>query len=329
VNILKIKKLIKKKIFIFCVLLVCIAFSSCSEKKVSSTELAMNTVISITAYGDKADEAVKASFDEVKRIEKLLSCHIDDSEISKVNKSAFENPVEVSPETAEVLKNALLFCQKTNGAFDISIKPLADLWNIKAENPKVPSGEEINTVLSFVGYENICLNGNFVSFKKEGVQIDLGGAAKGYCADRIAEILKSFGVKNALIDLGGNIYAIGKNEQGKEWRIGLQKPGEKRGEYFSVEELSDKTAVTSGSYERYFEKDGRVYHHILDTQSGYPSESGLISVTVISKSSFEADMLSTAIFVMGGDEFEKIKDGFDFEKYITVDKYNASRVYKK
>ena len=326
---MKIKNLLKKHILIFFVLIVCLNLSSCSEKKVSSTELAMNTVISITAYGDKADEAVKASFDEVKRIEKLLSCHIEESEISKVNKSAFENPVEVSPETAEVLKKALLFCKKTKGAFDISVKPLSDLWNIKAENPKVPSDEQIKNTLSLVGYENISLNGNFVSFKKEGVQIDLGGAAKGYCADKIAEILKSFGIKNALIDLGGNIYALGKNEQGKEWRIGLQSPGGKRGEYFSIEELSDKTAVTSGSYERYFEKDGRVYHHILDAKTGYPSDSGLISVTVISENSFEADMLSTTIFVMGADEFEKIKSGFEFQKYITVDKYNVERVYVK
>lgn len=289
----------------------------------------MNTVVSVTAYGDKADEAVKAAFDEVKRIEKLLSCHIEDSEISKVNKSAHINPVEVSPETAEVLKKALLFCQKTKGAFDISIKPLSDLWNIKAEKPEVPSDEQIKNTLSFVGYENISLDGNLVSFKKEGVQIDLGGAAKGYCADRVREVLKSFGVKNALIDLGGNIYALGKNEQGGSWRIGLQKPGGKRGEYFSIEELSDKTAVTSGSYERYFEKDGKIYHHILDRSTGKPADSGLISVTVISKNSFEADMLSTAIFVMGAEEFEKVKNEFDFEKYITVDKYNVERVYVK
>ena len=323
------KNLLKKNILIFCVLLISMIFSSCSEKKVSSTELAMNTVISITAYGDKADEAVKAAFDEVKRIEKLLSCHVGDSEISKINKSAHINPVEVSYETAEVLKKALFVCEKTKGAFDISIKPLSDLWNIKAEKPSVPSAEEINNTISFVGYENISIDGNFVSFKKEGVQIDLGAAAKGYCADRVREVLKSFGVKNALIDLGGNIYALGKNEQGGSWRIGLQKPGGKRGEYFSIEELSDKTAVTSGSYERYFEKDGKIYHHILDRSTGKPADSGLISVTVISKNSFEADMLSTAIFVMGADEFEKIKDEFTFEKYITVDKYNVEKIYAK
>ena len=323
------KKLLKKIVLIFCVFLVCLSFSSCSEKKVSSTELAMNTVISITAYGDRADEAVKASFKEVKRIEALLSCHIDDSEISRINKWAHTKKQKVSDETAKVLKKALWVCQKTNGAFDISLKPISDLWNINAQNPKVPSNEEIKSALSTVGYENIEIDGNFVSFKKKGMQIDLGGAAKGYCADRIKEILKAHGIKNALIDLGGNIYALGKNEQGKNWRIGLQKPDGKRGEYFRVEELSGKSAVSSGSYERYFEQNGKIYHHILDRKTGCPSNSGLISVTVVSENSFEADMLSTAIFVMGADEFEKIKSEFEFDKYITVDKFNNEIIYEK
>ena len=326
---MKTRKLFKISFLVFCFLIICLSFSSCSEKKVSSTEFAMNTVVSITAYGDRADEAVKASFKEVKRIEALLSCHIENSEISKINKLAHIEKQKVSNETAKVLKKALWLCQKTGGAFDITLKPLSDLWNIKAEKPKIPTDEEIKNTLSIVGYENIEIDGNFVSFKKKGVQIDLGGAAKGYCADRVKEVLKSHGIKNALIDLGGNIYALGKNEQGKNWRIGLQKPGGKRGEYFSIEELSGKSAVSSGSYERYFEKNGKIYHHIMDRKTGYPSNSGLVSVTAISENSFEADMLSTAIFVMGADEFEKIKSEFEFDKYITVDKFNNEMVYKK
>lgn len=309
--------------------IVCFCFSSCSEKKASSTEFALNTVINITAYGDKADEALSAAFKEVKRIENLLSCHIDTSEISKINNSAHLSPVEVSQETADVLSKAIDVSKKTSGAFDISVKPLVDLWDIKAENPKIPSDEEIENALSVVGYENIVIEGSSVSFKKEGMQIDLGGAAKGYCTDMVIKKLKEYGVKNALIDLGGNIYALGKNEQGGKWKIGLQDPSGERGKHFSVEEISDKTAVTSGSYERYFEKDGKIYHHIIDTKTGRPSDSGLISVTVISKNSFEADMLSTAIFVMGAEEFEKIKGEFDIEKYITVDKYNNKRTYEK
>ncbi len=322
------KKIIKKSGLILLCFCLCFAFSSCSEKKASSTEFALNTVINITAYGDRADEALAAAFKEVKRIENMLSCHIATSEISKINKSAHMHPVEVSRETADILSRAIEISQKTNGAFDISVKPLVDLWDIKAENPKIPSDEEIENALSVVGYENIVIEGSCVSFKKEGMQIDLGGAAKGYCADMVVKKLKEYGVENALIDLGGNIYALGKNEQGEKWKIGLQDPAGERGKHFSIEEISGKTAVTSGSYERYFEKDGKIYHHIIDTKTGKPADSGLISVTVISKNSFEADMLSTAIFVMGADEFEKKADEFKLEKYITVDKYNNKRTYE-
>ena len=142
-------------------------------------------------------------------------------------------------------------------------------------------------------------------------------------------ILKSYNIKNAILDFGGNVYALGKNKNGSEWRIGLQDPSKQRGEHFRVENLSYKTAVTSGSYERYFEKDGKVYHHIINPETGYPSDNNLISATVISENSFEADMMSTAIFVMGKEEFYKIKDNFEFEKVITVDKNNNEAVINK
>lgn len=320
---------ISKTLFLAIYIISCFFFTSCSEKKASSTEFALNTVVTMTVYGDRADEAMKAAFGEVKRIENLLSCYIDTSEISKINSSAHIAPVEVSDETVYVLSKALEMSQKTNGAFDISVKPLVELWDILSENPSVPSDGAVTEVLSVVGYENIIVSGNTVSFAKEGIQIDLGGAAKGYCADRAVEVLKEYGVKNALLDLGGNIYALGKNGQGHNWRIGLQDPSSDRGEHFAVEELSDRTAVTSGSYERYFEKDGKIYHHILDPETGRPADSGLISVTVISDNSFEADMLSTAIFVMGQEDFAKIADDFDFVRYITVDKQNVARTYNK
>ena len=313
---------------ILCIVL-CLGLFGCAEKKVSSTEFALNTVITITAYGDKAKEAMDASFAEVKRIENLLSAYIDHSDISKINKNACNAPVEVENETIYVLKKALEMSQKTNGAFDITVKPLVDLWDIKSENPKIPAEDAINAAKNLVGYKNVVIDGNKVSFKKQGMKIDLGGAAKGYCADKVIEVLKSYGVKNALIDLGGNIYALGKNENGDNWRIGLQDPTSSRGEHFSVEELSNKTAVTSGSYERYFEKDGKIYHHILNPETGSPADSGLISVTVISENSFEADMLSTAVFVMGNEEFKELSQKFNYNKVITVDKNNVAKTYEK
>ena len=133
----------------------------------------------------------------------------------------------------------------------------------------------------------------------------------------------------AVLDLGGNVYAMGQSEKKAPWKIGLQDPDSDRGNYLAVEELSDKTCVTSGSYERYFEKDGKIYHHIIDPATGYPADSGLISVSVVGNSSFEADMLSTAIFVMGKEKFEPIKKNFDFDRYTVVTKTNQSSTMSK
>lgn len=318
-----------KFISLFLIIVFVFALCSCSEKKAGTTEFAMNTVINLTLYGKRCDEAMQAGLDEIRRIDALMNAHSEDSEIARLNSIGKGGEAELSDETVYVIKKALDLCEKTDGAFDISIKPLSDLWNIGADEPRVPSEEEIDTALSKIGYRDIRINGNRVSFAKEGMQIDLGAVAKGYCADRLVEIFKSYGIKNALIDLGGNIYAMGKNQNGGDWRIGLQAPEEIRGEHFAVENLSDRTAVTSGSYERYFESDGRIYHHILDPKTGYPADSGLISVTVIGKSSLEADMLSTAIFVMGSEDFNKIAERFDFDKYIAVDKSNKAITYKR
>jgi len=320
----------KKRIIplLLCLVFCCSLFG-CSEKKVSSTEFALNTVITITAYGDNADNATKAAIEEIRRIEKVFSAHLETSEISNINKKAFNTPVEASDEVIFVLEKCLEMSRKTNGSFDITVKPLVDLWNITSENPKVPSDGAIDSAKSLVNYNDIVIEGNKVSFKKEGMQIDLGAAVKGYCADRAVEVLKSYGIKNALLDLGGNIYALGKNEEGKKWRIGIKDPSSPAGEHFSVEEISNLTAVTSGSYERYFEKDGKIYHHIIDPKTGYPADSGLISVTVISESSFEADMLSTAIFVMGDKDFVDILKDVNYTKVITVDKNNNAKTYEK
>jgi len=304
-------------------------FAGCSEEEFSDGGYYLNTMVSVTARGENARQAVEAVLAETERIENLLSAYKPESEIYKINSASIGESVEISEETASLLKKALEFSRKTDGAFDITVKPLVDLWNINSENPSVPKAEEIEQAVRAVGYENVILEGNAVRFLKEGMKIDLGGAAKGYCADRAAEILESYGIRNALMDFGGNIYALGTNKNGAPWRIGLQDPGKSRGEYFRIEELSGKTAVTSGSYERYFESDGKIYHHILNPQSGYPADSGLISATVVGENSFEADMLSTAVFVMGTENFGKIRSRFDFDRVITVDKSNQEHILSK
>lgn len=294
-----------------------------TEKKATQTAMCLDTIVTVTCYADsreQANTAAKAAISEVQRIELLLSAYIETSDIYQINQNAAKSPVKVSDETLNVISKALDFCKKTNGAFDITVKPLVELWNIKAQNPQVPTNEQITSALEKVDYRMVKIENGCVSFEKEGMKIDLGGAAKGYAADMVCKVLKSHNIKNALIDLGGNIYAMGKSESKTPWKIGLQDPDKERGEHFYVLELSDKTCVTSGSYERYFQKDGKTYHHILDPETGYPAEGNLLSVSVAGNSSFEADMLSTAIFVMGTEEFEKIKNNFDYDKYVVVTK---------
>lgn len=318
-----------KKIFVLLLSFIMIfIFCSCDKnEKATETAFCLDTVITVTCYGENAAAAAKAVVSEVQRIEMVFSPYIETSEIYNINHNAHLSPVKVSDEVSEVLTKALRVCELTNGAFDITIKPLVDLWNIKSENPKPPADEDIALAKEKVDWSQVTVSNGEVYLGKEGMMLDLGGAAKGYAADCVIKVLKEHGIKDALIDLGGNVYAMGKSEKGTDWRIGLQKPDSERGEYFKVEELSDAACVTSGSYERYFEYDGKIYHHIIDPSTGYSADSGLISVSVIGKSSFEADMLSTAIFVMGAKEFENIRSNFEIDKYITVDKTNNWQAY--
>ncbi|MBE7049663.1 MAG: FAD:protein FMN transferase [Ruminococcaceae bacterium] len=319
-----IMKKILLTLYIFCLVF---SFVGCSEEKVSRTVMVMDTVATIECYGDNAKEACDKAISEIQRIELLFSPWIETSEIYKINKTAHLSPVKTDPEVFKVLERCIEVSEITGGAFDITLKPLKDVWNMKSESPKVPSKEEIDEALSICGYENLVLKDGCVSFKKEGMALDLGGAVKGYAADRAAEVIKKAGVKNALIDIGGNVYALGESPKKREWKIGLQHPAKDRGEYFETIELSDKTCVTSGSYERYFEQDGKVYHHIMDPKTGYSADSGLVSVSVVGKSSFEADMASTAAFVMGQEKFLEVKDDFDIETFIAVDKTNNWKRY--
>lgn len=306
----------------------CMSLCSCGKvEKSTQTALLLDTIVSVTCYGEGSDEAANAAIDEIKRIEAIFSPYIETSEIYNINHNAHSAPVKVTDEVMSVLKEALRICALTDGAFDITIKPLVDLWNIKAENPSVPSPDAIAEAKSKVDWTKVELSDGTVRLGAEGMMLDLGGAAKGYAADCAVKVIRDHGIKDAILDLGGNVYAMGSSEKGTPWRIGLQDPDGKRGEYFKAEELSDLSCVTSGSYERYFESGGKIYHHIINPKTGYCADEGLISVSVIGKSSFEADMLSTAIFVMGAEKFEKIKDNFDIVKYIIVDKTNNWKAY--
>lgn len=249
--------------------------------------------MTITAYGKNAEKATEKAYNEVVRIEKLLSVTDENSEIYALNHRI---KTVVSSETASLIKKAIEISRETDGAFDITLYPLSDLWGFTTKNYRVPDKNEIMNTLNFCGWDEINISSNKINLP-EGFLIDLGGIAKGYTAEKIKYILRKEGIKSAVISLGGNIQTIGQKENGKPWKIGIADPFGNETENYV--EVCDSAVVTSGGYQRNFVSDGITYHHIIDPKTGYPSYSDIASVTVICESGTKADALSTAFFVMG------------------------------
>ena len=280
---------------------------ACAPSEESRSRFALGTVCTISLFENGKSGLYTTLFDRLAAIEAVMSANEiaegGTSELSRVNQNAGIRPVAVSGELITVLRRALFFADITDGAFNPAIGPLVKLWGIGAEKARLPEEHEIAAALPLTNHRDVEVDeaNRTVFLKHEGMSLDLGGIAKGYAADELAGILKEAGVRRAVIDLGGNIYAHGSKTAKQKWRIGIQNPLSPRGEYLAVEEAADKTLVTSGVYERFFEKDGIRYHHILDPKTGYPADSGLLSVTVIAESSLDADALSTSLFVLGYD----------------------------
>ena len=257
----------------------------------------LDTIVSIRIYESDDREMLDDAFDAIADYESLLSRHHSESEISMINRSG--GPQVVSPDTLEVLSAALDYAGLTDGAFDPTVGPLVDLWGIGTDDPGIPSDDELKAVLELVDYREVSTDGDTVSLGRDGMTLDLGGVAKGWIADRIADRLHRDGAEHVLINLGGNVRVSGGKPGGEDFRIGMQDPDDERGAYLGIFSLADGSVVSSGVYERFFEEDGVRYHHILDTVSGYPAENGLSAVTVISDRSVDGDALSTALFVLG------------------------------
>ncbi len=294
-------------------------FSACSGGLEQSESYALNTICTQTVYGGKARQAIEDVSALLTDITNTMSVN-EGSEVYAVNEAA-PNTVRVSQQTADVISAALKIAGETDGAFDPAIGPVTALWDITGD-PRVPERAEIEGVLELTGYKGVEVDGTNVSLKKSGMRIDLGGIAKGYAADKAVEIYKSYGVNSALLDLGGNIYAYGKRPDGGDYRIGIRDPLGEAGETAAVLSVSDTSVVTSGVYERFFVSGGVRYHHIFDPKTGYPADNGLVSVTVICKSSTRADGLSTALFVMGLNEGLKFASAqYDIQAvFITEDR---------
>lgn len=305
-----------------------LAFTGCRAQKAASarTFISFDTVCTINAYYAGTDALYDTCEARLSELEQLFSAHIASSDVCCVNEAAGDHPVKVSGEVFTVLKTAREYAEKSGGAFDPTIGPLVALWGIGTENERIPSDSEIDAARALVNWQHLVLDeeAGTAFLEEAGMALDLGGIAKGFAADEIVRLLKDEGVTSALIDLGGNVYVMGsrpaesagsgkagsgsrasdsaKSASAEAWRVGIKNPFHPEDGAGLRVDVIDMSVVTSGNYERYFEKDGVRYHHILDPKTGRPAESGLVSCTIIDSSSLKADVLSTAVFVLGKDK---------------------------
>lgn len=279
-------------------LLLAAVLTGCEERpqSVSHSQLLMGTVVDIVvvAAPSRAEPAIEAAFDEMLRIENLLSPHIEHSDVWRLSHS--DQPVSVSPETIQVLTLGRRIAELSDGAFDPGLGALKQLWGVETDTPRVPTNDEIRRALRGTGPTALRLEGRTVTKSDPLLQVDLGGIAKGYALDRAVEILRQAGIRHASVNAGGDLRLLGNHGE-RPWRIGIQHPRRNR-ELLATLELADVAVVTSGDYERFFERDGVRYHHLFDPRTGQPARD-CQSVTVVAGEAMLADALATAAFVLG------------------------------
>lgn len=308
-----------KKLFciIFLVLISVLPFAGCKAKAPLQEEelYALDTVISMSVYSDN-ENAINSAKAEIYRLQCLLSVTDENSDIYKIN-STPDTFVKVSSECFELIKTAIGVSKNSGGNFDITVYPAVELWGFTASSYKVPTQSELVEVKAFIGYNNIELDENTESVRiSKGTRLDLGGIAKGYIADKAAEALKEQGVESALLNFGGNIKLIGKKPTGDSFKIGIKAPFDDG--YFAILKAENATASTAGGYERYFEENGKRYHHILNPFTASPAESDVISATVIGEKGEVCDALSTAAFVMGSSGVSELTSAYSGYSFVLL-----------
>lgn len=281
-----------------------------STNPASRTEFLMGTVVTVKIYDKDKEDVLDPVFEKIQDLADKITVNDDEakSEIDQINKNAGISPVHVSKDIFSLVKAGKAYSEQANGSFDITIGPLSSLWHIGFPDARKPSQEEINQVLPLIDYQSIELNeeDQSVYLQNKDMQLDLGGIAKGFITDQVVKVLKKHDVTSAIIDLGGNVYVLGKNPSGNKWTVGIQDPFSPRGQIIGSIQLTNKSVVTSGVYERYLEVDGKVYHHLLNPQDGYPFDNDIAGVSVITDYSTDGDALSTLLFSKG------VEDGLKF-----------------
>lgn len=275
---------------------------------VSETRLLLNTVVTVTLYRGGDEELLQQCMEECARYEKIFSRTDPESELYALNAAG---SMAVSEELLALLTTALDYCARSGGAFDITLGGVSDRYAFSSDSPRVPDEGELAEAMAHVGYEKVLVEGNTVTLTDPETVVDLGAIAKGYIADRLAELLRAGGVESATIDLGGNIYCVGGKADGSPFRVGIQCPFAQRSEIIGTAEVADKSVVTSGVYERCFEDNGVLYHHILDAGTGLPCQNGLLAVSIVSDRSVDGDALSTLCFALGLEEGLAFAEGMD------------------
>ncbi|CDB00820.1 putative uncharacterized protein [Lachnospiraceae bacterium CAG:215] len=289
-------------VVVLSVFIVCYGKMQKPEEPITATAFKLNTVVKVTIYDSQDEKILQDALALCDKYEKIFSRTRTDSEIYLLNEGKL--PQEdgyyiLSEECAELIEKGLYYSELSGGAFDITIEPLSSLWDFTSGEKQIPDPQTLAEAQKHVGYEKVELKGNKIRFQEDGMGLELGAIAKGYIADKIKAFLISKGIESAVIDLGGNVLCIGGRPDGEAFRVGIQKPFADRNETVATAGIRDRSVVSSGIYERYFEKDGKLYHHILNPKSGYPYENGLTAVTILSDESVDGDGLSTVCFALG------------------------------
>lgn len=324
---------------ILCTVLVCpmLLFTGCGNitdadtsttgnQPISISSIKLNTAVQITIYDSQDKSLLDDCLALCDRYELIFSRTNENSELYKLNhrkdtsdkdpnadEQTIPYPISgtadtwhISEDLASLLSQGLSITRESDGAFDIAIAPLTSLWDFTAEDPKVPDDAAIQKALPLCSSDGVTIDGQDITLPSDDIQFDVGAIAKGYIADRMKDLLVKKGVKSAIINLGGNVLCIGSKPDGTPFKIGIQKPFADRNETEAVMDITGKSVVSSGIYERCFKQNGKLYHHILNPKTGYPYDNSLISVTIISDQSVDGDALSTTCFALG------LEDGLKF-----------------
>ncbi len=286
-----------------------------TKEKNTASIFAMDTLMDLTIYGN--EEILKEAEALIKELEGDFSVTLPESDIYKLNENG---NVKATENTYALLKRGIELCERTGGVLDLTIYPVVKAWGFTTGEYRVPKEEELEALLENVDFRKIELSSdNYVSLPVH-MMADLGSVAKGYTGDRLIRLFKEKGVESALINLGGNVQALGAKPDGSAWKVAIADPNG-GSDYAGVVSVIGKTVITSGAYERFFEKDGKTYHHIIDTATGYPAESGIVSASVVGEEGTLCDGLSTSLFAMGIDKASKFwRESDDFEAiFITKD----------